>query len=120
MNKIYLKLSAILAAIVIVIQGCAALQTTAPKTLEERIAVSYITLTYAVNASTAMVNSGRISKAVGNEVLEQGLSIFNGLQLAETTARAGDLTSAENQLKAMQVLILALNQRIAQLEAQSK
>lgn len=104
----------------VVMVGCAALQTVAPKTLDQRIAAFEISVKGAVDATTALFNSGRVSKEDALSVLTVAEELFKGIKTSRIAMKAGDLTSAENQLKLMQLALLELNSRIAKLEAEGK
>lgn len=110
----YLCLTAVL------LGGCAALQTVAPKTLDQRIAAFEISVKGAVDATTALFSSGRISKEDALSVLTVAEELYKGILTSRVAMKAGDLTSAENQLKLMQLALLELNSRIAKLEAGGK
>lgn len=100
--------------------GCPALQTIAPKTLDQRIAAFEISVNGAVDATTALLNSGRISKKDALSVLAVAEDLYKGIVTSRIAMKTGDLTSAENQLKLMQLALLELNSRIAKLEAEGK
>lgn len=118
MKNLLTKLTSVLISVVVILQGCAALQTEAPKSLDERIAVAHIQLNTVLNTTTNLYISKRINLETAEAVFNVGVSAYEGLKIAKTALNMGDLSKAEEQLKAAQLVLAALNARIAKLEAE--
>lgn len=97
--------------------ACASfMPTEKPATLEERIGVASLTLSGVRSAHANLIESGRVTPKIDADLIALEKSADDSITLARAALKTGDLTTAEGQLKAMQMALLALNKRIAQLE----
>lgn len=101
------------------ISSCAAFTPTEkPTTLEERLGVASLTLTGVYRTHAQLNQSGRVTKEIDSEMVTIEATIEQAISVARVAIKAGDVKTAEGQLKLMQLSLLALNQRITQLQAQ--
>lgn len=87
-----------------------------PATIEESIGVAALTLNGVRNMHANMIESGRVTPKIDADLVALEAKVDDAITLARTALKAGDLTTAEGQLNAMQLVLLELNRRIAQLE----
>lgn len=97
-----------LSSILVLLTACAAIGIPTPKTFNERLAVSYASVTQVRATATTLLTSQKISAddaanvLNGTDAARAGLDIARGLSTTNATA-------AESKLTAIQAALAALN-----------
>lgn len=91
-----------------------------PQNVNEQIIAARYALVTARTLNTQYVSAGTYSSSVAKEVQAQENKAEDALKLASGAVALGDLSTAKSQLDAANLLLAALNARIAQIKAQEK
>ena len=98
--------------------ACGMLTVTAtPETPEQTVAATSLTLDGIRNTHASLITTGRINKAMDEELVAQETAVEQMLIVSRMALRSGDVTTAQGQIALMQSALLALNRRIAELQA---
>lgn len=93
-----------LVILVIILGGCAA----AIKTPREGVAACYYTVRAAFDTAAGMKARGKLTAEREKQVLAIGDKALASCDLARVALAGGDLSKAENQLKAAELILLQL------------
>lgn len=114
-----MKKTAVSILLALTLTACGMFAMTAkPQTLEQNIAAASLSLDGVRNTHASLISTGRVTKALDTELVAQEATADQALTLARIAAKGGDITTAQGQLDIMKAALIAMNKRIAELQAQ--
>jgi hypothetical protein len=101
----------------ITLTACAGMVSQSPATPEQSIAAAQLQLNGILRTHANLIDTGRVTPAIDASLVDQEGKASQLIAAAKLAVKAGDIAKSKTELEAMQVLLIELNKRIAQLEA---
>lgn len=106
-------------ALVFALSGCVGMiPSEQPATPSQSIATAELTLNGVKRAHANLITTGRVTKEIDAKLFAEETKADDILKTAKAAVAIGDIAASKRQLEAMQTILIELNKRIAELEAQ--